>query len=161
MDAIENTVDRVLGYVNRNGGWAVFGWRKPGRVDDMAVNEPGSYVHNGDRVTVQSSNLNYHLTLLVPSDPSRIDPNELKLYKVDLTDDDPREQTEISDWAVCLAAALIDKLTIKGIVKIHRTRCMMKFIIYICSIYPSNYILLTVIVPLNHTSKIEAFKSSY
>ena len=83
--------------MNRNGGWTVFGWTKPGRVDGMAANKPGSYVHNRDRVTVQSGNLNYHLTRLVPTDPLRIDSNELKSYKVDLTDDDLRDQTEMSD----------------------------------------------------------------
>ena len=67
LDSILETID----VINNNGGWTVIGWSKRGEINDVAFKESDT----AEKVT--SSDINHHITLLVPANDLSI--NELYL----------------------------------------------------------------------------------
>jgi hypothetical protein len=67
LDIILATID----VINDNGGWTVIGWSKRGEINDVAFKQS----ETAEKVT--SSDINHHITSLVPSNDLSI--NELYL----------------------------------------------------------------------------------
>ena len=67
LDSIIETID----VINDNGGWSVFGWSKRGEINDIAFKQADTT----EKVT--SSEINHHITSIVPANDLSI--NELYL----------------------------------------------------------------------------------
>jgi hypothetical protein len=70
LDSIIETID----VINDNGGWTVIGWSKRGEINDVAFKQSDTT----EKVT--SSDINHHITSLVPANDLSI--NELYLKSI-------------------------------------------------------------------------------
>ncbi len=80
---IRAAVGNVLGYINSQGGFKVYGWTKRGEIQDQAVDQPGNGLpHNAPQNVVEAGELVFHVTRVEPARPKDIDLTILNGFKL-------------------------------------------------------------------------------
>ena len=78
LDSILETIE----VINNNGGWTVIGWSKRGEINDVAFKQSDT----AEKVT--SSEINHHITSIVPANDLSINELYLKsLWDVSMLND--------------------------------------------------------------------------
>ena len=84
-DVEDNLFESMLKIFRIVGRFRVTGWVRRGEMLDQGVDQPSNGLpHNAQRVMVQSSTLNYHITRLEPEDPTTVDLDELNRSRFDV-----------------------------------------------------------------------------
>jgi hypothetical protein len=71
MFDIEDHLEDIISYINSNEGFPIVGWYKRGVINDMslvAARGNGSNANNESGIQVDKGDVNFHLTMIMPTD---------------------------------------------------------------------------------------------
>jgi len=69
---IEDTIEKVLKFINGNGGFTVVGWYKRGEIKDRSLTDAPNV--DSDNMNIGAGKVNYHIVQLYPTNQTILDP---------------------------------------------------------------------------------------